>query len=175
MTTPFRNQMQCPQCGTLAKCQTCGTALITATPFSQWLRALSTETHLDSRWIDNENLDYVWFAYREGWLILIEEKRYGSCQTAAQADTHNILDQLLRAASGTQCNTLRGQRLIDYRGYYVVVFSATTPDDSEWITINGQLASVDDLLKLLGVGTLALPTTPLAQIAHVWRRCGVAA
>ena len=125
----------------------------TMTPMSGWLRALGHG--LDSRVISNHNLDYIWHNYRESWMILIEEKRYGARQTKSQADTHGIVDQKLHIAQGRMVKTLRGMRLVDYRGYYLIQLSATTPDDSEWMRINGKLASIDALMRLLHTGRMA--------------------
>lgn len=104
-------------------------------PFSLWIRGLAAP--LNSSNFDCQNLDYVWFAYRQGWLITIEEKRFGARSTEAQNDTHNIIRQLLAAASGTTVKTLRGKRPIEYRGHFVISFEETTPDDSAWVRING--------------------------------------
>jgi hypothetical protein len=122
-----------------------------ATEFSNWLRQL--EKPLDSSCISNHNLDYIWHNYRQNWLILVEEKRHGGGQTFAQRDTHSILDQMLSYASGCAVTNARGQKIsIEYRGYYLVVFDKTTPDDSGWIEINGQMSNKSELLELLKTG-----------------------
>lgn len=125
-----------------------------ATEFSEWLRRLSPP--LDSSRIDNENIDYVWFDYRGGWFILIEEKRHYGSQTSAQADTHGIVNQFLTAASSlaTPVETMRGSRRIEYRGYYLVRFSDTCPDDSTSVTINAHTYTSprDAVLTLLRCG-----------------------
>lgn len=108
-----------------------------ATPFSEWIRALPYP--LNSQNYDAQNLDYIWFHYRQGWFITIEEKRFGSQSQKAQQDTHNIITQLLTLASGQRVNTLRGKRPIIYKGHYRLSFERTTPDDSQWIRINEQL------------------------------------
>lgn len=120
------------------------------TAFSDWLRALPGT--LSSARFSNQNLDYVWHNYRENWLILIEEKTHCADQDRAQRDTHNILDQLLRIASGSAVDTMRGRRVADYRGYYLLQFENTHPDDSDWMAINGQRAERADLLELLATG-----------------------
>lgn len=108
-----------------------------STPFSDWLRSL--ERPLDSSVFSNQNLDYVWHNYRSSWLILIEEKQYDGWQTDAQEDTHSILDQMLRHASGVSVKTMRGLRPVTYRGYYLIKFTKTSPDDSGVVTINGHV------------------------------------
>lgn len=124
----------------------------TMTPYSLWLRQLARP--LDSSVFSNHNLDYVWHNYRENWLLLMEEKRFGATCTPSQRDTHGVVDQMLSYASGMTVNTLRGRRMVEYRGYYLVQFSATTPDDSEWIRINGTNCTRSDLIGLLRTGYL---------------------
>lgn len=115
----------------------------TTTPFSHWLR--QREFPLDSTRISNHDLDYVWHNYREHWLILIEEKRACAEQTWAQKQTHGVLDKMLRMTAYRDC---------EYRGYYLIQFEKTTPDDSRWMLINGNAASKGDLLHLLRHGSL---------------------
>ncbi len=122
-------------------------------PFSEWLRKLSKP--LDSGVISSHNLDYIWHNYRQNWLILIEEKRFGGKQTFAQHDTHSIVEQMLRYSSEHDCKvkTARGKIVqVDYRGYYLVIFEKTNPEDSAWISINGRLATKQELYCLLSTG-----------------------
>ncbi len=123
-------------------------------PFSEWLRKLSQP--LDSSVISNHNLDYIWHNYRQNWLILIEEKQFGGHQTFAQHDTHSIVDQMLHYASEHNCmvKNARGKMIQEnYRGYYLVVFENTNPEDSTWISINGRLATKQELYCLLSTGS----------------------
>lgn len=146
---------RCPKCGEYpVTCQKCGTNATGSTPFSDWLRSEQCPEGLSSRFFDCQNLDYIWFNYREGWLITVEEKQFGKSISANQSDTHQIVQQLLEigAKSGIPVQTLRGERAIEYRGHYLIVFSGTTPDDSEWIKINGKVCSKDGLLHLLESG-----------------------
>lgn len=152
MTRQVHSRIVCKCCGEPITCSNCGSSVSSFTPFSDWLRSLSYP--YNSAVFDNQNLDYIWFNYREGWLITIEEKRYGAMPTDAQADTHNIIAQMLARASGGVYKTWRGWRNIEYRGHYLVVFEKTTPNDSNWIKINRRLCSKNDLLRLLGSGRL---------------------
>jgi len=136
-------------------CPHCGATVSLMTAFSEWLRALPAP--YDSRTIDNEDLDFIWFNYHEGWFVTLEEKCNGARSSPAQQDTHGIIEQLLRLSSGARVYTLRGTRPIDYRGHYVLVFEHSTPDDSQWIKINGALATKRDLMDLLRTGSLPLP------------------
>ena len=143
MTRPKIVQKKCPNCGTDIECMS---------PFSLWLRNLASP--LDSSNFDNENLDYIWFCYRPGWLITIEEKTHAGFSTTAQQDTHHIVEQLLTLASGNILQTWRGKRRIEYRGHFIIRFSHTNPDDSTWIHINGKLSNVEQLKQLLLTGGL---------------------
>jgi hypothetical protein len=129
-------------------CPKCGASVDTHTPFSQWLRQL--EAPLDSANCDCQNLDYIWFHYRPGWFITIEEKRFGATQSRAQGDTQAIIAQMLAIASGAKVETIRGIRAVGYRGHYVVSFEKTTPEDSEWVEINGiKHLNVKEVILLL--------------------------
>lgn len=85
---------------------------------------------------------------------MLEEKRYNSKSSLSQKDTHGIIDQLLQVASGTEIKTVRGKRPIEYRGYYLIQFEKTNPEDSQWIKINGKRHTTEDLLFLLQHGYL---------------------
>jgi hypothetical protein len=152
VTRKFKNLLECANCGTPINPQT---------PFSQWLRALPGE--LSSAHVDCQNLDYVWFHYRKGWYITIEEKRFASQSAFAQQDTHGILAQQLRIASPIAINTRRGKRPIEYRGHYVIAFEATSPDDSAYVIINGSLYEDPKTVvtTLLSSGTLPGSKTEL--------------
>lgn len=131
------------------------------TPFSEWLRKL--QKPLDSSFISNHNLDFIWHNYRENWLILIEEKRYNGRQTFAQKDTHSIVDQMLSFAYSNHCQvrTGRGKLVyIQYRGYYLVRFENTSPEDSQRIYINNTLCGKQELLDLLKTGKFTKIGTP---------------
>lgn len=154
MTKQRTYHARCPYCGDYpAKCAGCGENTTGSTPFSDWMRE---ECPMDSRYADLQNLDYIWFVYRQGWFITLEEKMFGKSGSMAQKDTHNIVTQLLVVGSEAKekIKTLRGDRLIEYRGHYLVIFEQTTPDDSEWIRVNGQVVTKDGLLLLLRNGRL---------------------
>lgn len=107
-----------------------------ASPFSDWLRALPPP--YTSSTFSAQNLDYFWHAYKDDWFIAIEEKRNGARRTFSQRDTHDIVDQMLKFASGNEFMTARGKKKkIEYRGYYVLSFEHNTPEDSAWVRING--------------------------------------
>lgn len=128
MTKQLRNKTLCPACKH---------EFDSTTPFSQWIRDLPPPLHSGN--YDCQNLDYVWNSYKgDGWLITIEEKRYGARSAEkSQRDTHNILRQMLFIASNAVVNTLRGKRPYSYRGHYEISFEKTTPLDSAWVRING--------------------------------------
>jgi hypothetical protein len=142
MTRPFLFNRKCPKCGT---------EVVASTAFSLWLRALPHP--FTSATYDNENLDYIWFAYKAGWLITLEEKTRNGSSSPAQRDTHGVIAQMLALSSGKEIETMRGRRKIDYRGHYIIQFENTSPDDGE-IKINGVVASVEGLKALLSSGVL---------------------
>lgn len=124
-----------------------------STEFGLWLRS---QPGLESRkfGFDAENLDYIWFCYSEGWLLTIEEKRYGASSSKAQIDTHGIVKQMLEFASGQEYKTMRGKRKIEYKGHFLIQFEKTNPDDSKWIKVNNREYTREELLFLLRRGTL---------------------
>jgi len=126
------------------------------TPFSNWLRALPSPYNSES--VSLHNLDYIWHYYRENWFITIEEKQHGGQCTGAQRDTHAIVYQLLKLGSDLKASvlsTMRGvKKQVEYKGHYVIRFEKTTPDDSEWIEINKEMRSKEDVLRLLRTGEL---------------------
>jgi len=101
-------------------------------------------------------LDYIWHNYRENWLITIEEKRFGGMRNTraklAQDDTHGVVVQLLKIASGSIVQTIRGPRPAHYQGHYVIVFDNELPGSG--MTVNGKKTNVRDLVYLLRRGTL---------------------
>lgn len=120
------------------------------TPYGAWLRTRHQE-RIGSHRFSAQNADYFWHEYRESWFIVMEEKRYGAKQTLAQQDTHGIVVQLLEMASGSVVRTMRGPRAVEFRGYYLIVFDRTNPEDGG-LSINGIRASKADLLCLLDTG-----------------------
>ena len=157
MTRAKLHGVRCPVCGAEnILCPHCGNRLSSSSPFSNWLRTLPHP--FDSSNYDNENLDYIWFHYRRGWLITIEEKQFGAHSTRAQSDTHGVIRQLLTYASssGYEVSTLRGRRKIEYRGHYEISFEQTCPADSSWVSINGNKGDVTTLMTLLDTGNLRI-------------------
>lgn len=127
-----------------------------STEFGLWLRE-NYQEKIGSHIFSAQNLDYIWHNYKESWMILIEEKRYGGMGNSraefAQRDTHGAVAQLLEIASGSVINTARGRRACEFRGYFKIVFENTSPDDG-WMTINGKFATEEELVRLLCSGTL---------------------
>jgi len=168
MTRQSEQDIICHVCHAKMLCPTCGKTQKMGTPFSWWLRELKYP--LDSQVFDNENLDYIWFNYREGWLITIEEKQNGGRSSQAQQDTHGVIRQMLELSSGTEIQTLRKRRKIEYRGHYVIAFENMSPTDSRWIRINDVMTDEVALRNLLETGTFVqdtatVPATPQRRIA----------
>ena len=152
MTIKIRNVSNCKGCNSKLVCPQCQTEHTCTTRFSDWIRVILD----DSKNYDVENLDFIRFHYREGWLITIEEKCYGASPSMAQKDTHNIISQMLMLSSGEAVNTLRGYRPIEYKGHYIVSFEKTHPANSDWVRINGERYNdvTSAVTKLLKKGTL---------------------
>lgn len=145
MTAKVRSTSKCKKCKQDLVCRYCDTAHTCFTEFSDWIRDLN-----DANNYDVENLDYIRFHYREGWLITIEEKRNGRYPSPAQQDTHHIVSQMLALSSGREVETMRGKRPIEYRGHYIVSFENTNPLDSTWVKINNnQYENVVEVVTLL--------------------------
>lgn len=138
-----------------------------STEFGLWIR---NQPVLGSVNFDCQNLDYIWFAYRDGWLITIEEKRYNGKSSLAQNDTHNLIKQMLEFASGQEYQTLRGKRSIHYKGHYLIQFENTNPEDG-WIKINGEIVTKNELTLFLYSGQFVKvenqSTSELAKEANI--------
>lgn len=154
MTAKRRHGVKCEKCRFGVRfCPNCGSEIYAETPFQKWVRD-QPELESIKQGIDGENIDFAWFKYLDAWLILIEEKRYGVSSSKAQKDTHSIVNQMLAHASGQEFETMRGKRRIEYRGYFLIQFEKTCPDDSRWIRINGEVHCAGDLFVLLRYGKL---------------------
>jgi hypothetical protein len=111
---------------------------------------------LDSRDIglDNENIDYASFLYIPALLCLLEEKiGFKNFPRFAQCDTHSVIDQMCQFASTHP--DFRAKRLkqgrtekITYRGYHLVQFEKTNPEDGK-IRLNGMTITKEQLVLFL--------------------------
>ena len=150
MTRKRMHYAECEECRVPAICPECGKPVAASTPFSDWLRGLGGP--LTSQFISLHNLDFIWHNYRQNWLITIEEKRNGATCSFAQRDTHGIVAQMLKIASGSTVTNARNRRMvIEYRGHYVTVFDKSTPENGG-LSINGVRRTKDDLMRLLSTG-----------------------
>lgn len=165
MTRQAAYCVRCPSCKADAVCPECGRKISMFSPFSNWLRALPAP--YDSAYVSLHNLDFIWHYYKEDWFITIEEKQFGGKSRDAQWDTHGVVYQLLRMGSDlgkgirTGLRRRRIEKLVSYKGHYVIVFEKTNPDDSGWIRIKGpgagktgKIITKIDLLYLLRTGDL---------------------
>lgn len=111
-----------------------------STEFGLWLREQST---IDSKLgYVATNLDYVWQNYKTGQWMLFEEKRYNSWPRRWQLEIFRLLNSVAMNSAL-------------YRGFYIVVFEKTNPDDGA-IRINRQDATLEDLLNLLKFDVTAI-------------------
>ena len=123
------------------------------TPFGEWMRL---HPELDSRiyGLDNENIDYTSFLYMLGYLLLLEEKiGFDKFPSFAQCDTHSVIDQMCQFAATHP--DFRAKRLmqgrtekITYRGYHLIQFEKTNPEDGK-IRLNGMPITKEQLLLFL--------------------------
>lgn len=118
--------------------------------------------HDPSPGIDTQNLDYIWFAYFDGKVMLVEEKRHGSQQRWNQTQTHSIVHEALRFACDSGYQFTKGRRVgfdtngapkfkpsaLKYYGYHIVTFENTHPEDG-WTKVDGTSVTVDQLLEFL--------------------------
>jgi hypothetical protein len=121
-----------------------------STEFGLWLREQPT---LDSGLgYVATNIDYVWRNYKTGQWMLIEEKRHGAISPKYQRDIFRLLDFALIDQP-------------DYRGFHIIVFENTSPDDGKtWI--DGCEVSTQDLLRFLRFET---PAPTCRPINPTWR------
>ena len=121
---------------------------VKSTPFSDWLRSPDQDKLIGSHlgyWASD--MDFIWYDSNLAQIMLIEEKCRRAVRTEAQRELQSILDQALKFS----CPRLkfRGRHVfLVYRGYYVVQFENTTPDNGR-IWINGGLVSREGLIALL--------------------------
>jgi len=146
MREAYSNKV-CATCGTDLVCPTCGTASPSGTNFSNWIRAQPIDMSV-------QDLDFIIHDYKKNVIFTLEEKCFGSKSNKAQLDTHYIIYQMLRKANGMRVKTMRGERRVVYRGHHIVSFEKTSPDDSEWINIDGKRYDTQRLLNLLRTGGL---------------------
>lgn len=140
MTRKSEQFIKCHECNSNLICPDCKNSQKYGTAFSLWLR--EQDEISSAKGYTTTDIDFVWRNYNENWLIVLEEKTnagkpplYGQQQ---------ILDQMNKMLSKNE----------GYRGYYLLQFENKTPDDSEWIMINGAKSDKTTLLYLLKKGSL---------------------
>lgn len=150
MTRQAQNNYRCHNCDIDLICPHCKNPQAMGTPFSLWLRGLPPP--LDSSSVFDTDMDHVWFNYREGWFITIEDKINGKTPRGQQQEVLDIVSEKLSRSSPMKHQTIRGERPIEYRGHYTIAFEKTNPDDSKWIKINNHLTDKSGILLLLKWG-----------------------
>lgn len=116
--------------------------------FSAWLKDYGPSSSEGRDGIDIQDIDFVIFCYLTGDLMTVEAKEKGGSVPMAQADTQNILRQLLARSSGAMVNTKRGIRPIRYHGHHLIQFQNSTPDDG-WIRLDGKDVTREQLIMFL--------------------------
>ena len=104
-----------------------------STEFGVWLRK---QREIDSGdGYTTTNVDYVWRDYKRDLWMLIEEKRYGYMPKPTQISIFKLLD------SGAK-------NIANYRGFHLLVFIETNPDDGK-IVLDGNEITRQELLTFL--------------------------
>ena len=104
-----------------------------STEFGIWTRnQKDIESNLG---FSTTNIDYLWMNYKSNYWMLIEEKRHGKMPKFYQVEAYMLVDK----ASKTDEK---------YKGFHVLVFEKTSPDDGG-IYLDGKLVSTKDLLEFL--------------------------
>lgn len=105
--------------------------------FSKWLSRYSQHY---GKQVNIQDIDYIIHDYNEGWYITIEEKTRGASgndrKSFGQIRVQDFISRALTRGS-IKKEVWPNRYDPEYRGHYVIVFSGTSPDDSEWISING--------------------------------------
>jgi hypothetical protein len=116
-----------------------------STEFGLWLRGQLPNQKTNVTCIESDinhgyvttNLDYVWYNYNSGKLMLIEEKRYNCSLTYSQNKVFQLLDDLILKSKYEK-----------YYGFHVLRFQKTNPEDGK-IFWDDDKISISDLLMLL--------------------------
>ena len=104
------------------------------TGYGDWLRE---QPEIDSKLgYVCSNIDYLW-KHRSGLWLLKEEKRHGWMPKFYQASMFKLLDRAIRLGEDRR-----------YRGFHILIFENTTPDDGQ-IFLDGKFISRDDLVSFL--------------------------
>ena len=104
-----------------------------STEFGLWLRQ---QKEIDSKLgFVASNIDYFWSNYKSGLWMLLEEKRYGRMLAYYQIQIYRTLDY-------------SGWRHKLYKGFHILVFENTSPDDGG-IWLDGRCISSADLIEFL--------------------------
>jgi hypothetical protein len=120
------------------------------TPFGAWMR---DHDELDSKVVgfDAENLDYIFFLYKQGYLRLIEEKwGYNNFPTFAQHDTHGLVSQMCQFACSHpdfEAKRARTGKIV-YGGYHLLQFENTNPEDGG-VRLNGMPITKEQLIQFI--------------------------
>jgi len=106
-----------------------------STEFGLWLRE---QSEIDSKLgFTTSNIDYVWHNYKTGEWMFVEEKRHGAKMSFSQ---HQIFKKVHAACFASEDKK--------YRGFHLLVFENTSPDDGK-MWLNNSEISRNDLIVFL--------------------------
>ena len=104
-----------------------------STEFGLWTRQ-QDELDSDHGFVAT-NIDYVWRNYKTGEWMYLEEKRHGWMPKFYQVQTFMAVDKFAVFDP-------------DYRGFHILVFTNTSPDDGS-IWLDGDFVNRSDLVDFL--------------------------
>lgn len=159
MTRQAENNYRCHSCDVNLICPNCKSLQPMGSSFSLWLRKLRCP--LDSSNIFNTDIDHVWFHFRQGWFITLEEKTNGKRVASTQQEVLDIASEKMLQSNMLKHKTIRGERPIEYRGHYTIIFEKSNPTNSQWILINNHVTDTDGLLSLLKKGRFHPQNNPI--------------
>jgi len=112
-----------------------------STEFGLWLRK-QPEIESKKGYVAT-NIDFLWANYKNGFWMLLEEKRHGGKPTKSQIELFTLLDGILKRL---------GQYGI-YKGFHYLIFERTNPDDGK-MWLDGDEITIRELLDFLTFSAL---------------------
>ena len=127
------------------------------TPFSNWIRE---QPEIDSKLgFITTNIDFLWESYKTNEWMLIEEKRYRGELRPAQRGQYYRLYQLISKLKEVNIiaedNDSKFKDKIGktvkwkFRGFHLLQFDISTPDDSRIMWLNGEKIEKEELMDFL--------------------------
>lgn len=116
------------------------------TPFGSWMRQNLKDSKLGLSISDIDTTVYVMWDYKNKVLYLLEEKAYGDTIHAGQSFLFGVLSPVLSHG----CKAMG----ITFNGLHVLRMQNRSPDDSEWIQLDGCKVTATELANRLNALTI---------------------